>query len=162
MIGKDKQHLQLRFDLNDPTVKKVLPILDLLARKKNYVVAIALNEFFEKYGLYELDPPDIRESIKNYNFMRRIHSQRAYVSGISPGALDVPKQDLNDSLEKRENLEKEVTATQIPLGDFSSVDESTQTPQEDQEEENIFFEEDPQVSSEEKKTMLNILDMFNT
>lgn len=159
MIGKDKQNLQLRFDLNDPTVKKVLPVLDLLSRKKNYVVVIALNEFFEKYGLYDLDAQTVRESIKRYGFMRHIHSHMQYMPDLpTVFATDPDPKEPNETSGGRDIDAQEIPIPASPpsgLSSFVKPNPDTVT------EEETSFDGDPQVEEKEKEKMINLLNMFN-
>ena len=169
-----KVNLQLRFDSDDIRMQRALPILSLLPRTKSCIVALALDEFFSKYGIYNMEPDAAKKFLSlfldNYELLRRIipslgSHEQVMPSLLTSESIPAPKQNIP----VREKARKEGQSnnsiangslrTQAKTGvpDSRAEDSATSTPA---LLSNIQFNGDPQLSKSQKDNMRSKLKMF--
>lgn len=168
MTGKGKVNLQLRFDGEDPVVQRALSVLDFLPKKKNYAILIALDEFFQKYGLYEMDETAVKNFICNYEYIRGIYQQFQQPLPNADRPLRTPtaatQLKLDSTRKKVVKKNTTVDASAAPILPSSAETRPTKPAPYDviaTDASNAHFEGDPIVNHTQKDRMQSMLNMFN-
>lgn len=168
MAIKEKPSLQLHFDPDNPLVQKVMSALSLISRKKKYVVLIALDEFFEKYGLYGTDEKYIRKFLNNYEYIRNMRMYPYPRPGPALSEMDpVDTPPIYGTAEKRSRPKK--ASADNDSGIATHTSENATTVNTSAEKTRSAFGEppakipyggNPEISEEQKARMQSMLKMF--
>lgn len=169
MTGKGKVNLQLRFDGEDPVVQRALSILDFLPKKKNYAILIALDEFFQKYGLYEMDETAVKNFMCNYQYIRSIYQQFQPLLG-SDRPIRASAENTQHTFTKRE-VKKPNNALKSTIADAPTAPVSSKIAETSPlnpapsgvtsaDESSVHFAGDPVIGNKQRNKMRNMLELF--
>lgn len=159
----EKLSLQLRFDADNPAVQRTMPVLDLLARKKALVVAMALDEFFAKYGLYGADGNAVRKFVNNYEYIRDMHQQLYSSNPVraeSPPAATIYNGVSRNEYHSSKTNGKSESAPVSPLHKPSYKSHAEEPVKTSTDNTDTHFDGDPEVSDAQKEKMKNMMSLF--
>lgn len=163
-----KVNLQLRFDSYDTRMQRALPILSLLPRTKSCIVALALDEFFLKYGIYNMEPEAAKKFLSlfldNYDLLRGMIPSLGYHEQTAPPLLtSVPTPQAKEKNSKDSPTDNNLatgihcTRTKPRVPDTKTESDASGAPA---PLSNTHFNGDPQLSKSQKENMRNKLKMF--